>query len=65
MVVSFFDGLTGRAYPRLKDAAVEEDLYPVLYHQVLKDMRIMYQTCRLVHADLSEFNLLYFPFVSN
>jgi RIO kinase 1 len=48
----------GRAYPRLKDAVVEDDVYPVLYKQVLRDMRIMYQTCRLVHADLSEFNLL-------
>lgn len=47
-----------RAYPRLKDAVVEDEVYPVLYIQVLKDMRIMYQTCRLVHADLSEFNLL-------
>jgi RIO kinase 1 len=48
----------GRAYPRLKDAVVEDDVYPILYKQVLRDMRIMYQTCRLVHADLSEFNLL-------
>jgi RIO kinase 1 len=48
-----------RAYPRLKDAVIEDELYPVLYNQVLRDMRTMYQTCRLVHADLSEFNLLY------
>jgi RIO kinase 1 len=48
-----------RAYPRLKDADVEGEVYPVLYNQVLRDMRTMYQTCRLVHADLSEFNLLY------
>jgi serine/threonine-protein kinase RIO1 len=54
-------GVDIRAYPRLKDAVVAEDVYPTLYNQVLKDMRIMYQTCRLVHADLSEFNLLYDP----
>ena len=48
-----------RAYPRLKDATVEEDVYPILYKQIIRDMRVMYQTCRLVHADLSEFNLLY------
>jgi RIO kinase 1 len=48
-----------RAYPRLKDADVEDEVYPVLYNQVLRDMRTMYQICRLVHADLSEFNLLY------
>jgi serine/threonine-protein kinase RIO1 len=51
-----------RAYPRLKDAVMEEDVYPVLYKQVLRDMRVMYQICRLVHADLSEFNLLYGTF---
>lgn len=51
--------VNGRAYPRLKDAVMEDDVYPVLYRQVLRDMRVMYQVCRLVHADLSEFNLLY------
>ena len=50
-----------RAYPRLKDAVVEDEVYPILYNQIMRDMRIMYQTCRLVHADLSEFNLLYSP----
>jgi serine/threonine-protein kinase RIO1 len=54
--------VNGRAYPRLKDAVMEDDVYPVLYKQVLRDMRIMYQICRLVHADLSEFNLLYGTF---
>jgi RIO kinase 1 len=48
-----------RAYPRLKDAVVEDDVYPMLYNQLLRDMRIMYHDCRLIHADLSEFNLLY------
>ena len=51
-------GADCRAYPRLKDAVIEDDVYPILYKQVLRDMRVMYQTCRLVHADLSEFNLL-------
>ena len=54
-------GADDRAYPRLKDAVIEDDDYPVLYNQVLQDMRIMYHECRLVHADLSEFNLLYLP----
>jgi RIO kinase 1 len=58
MVNFCVDGADCRAYPRLKDAVVEDDVYPILYKQVLRDMRIMYQTCRLVHADLSEFNLL-------
>ena len=54
-------GTDGRAYPRLKDAVVEDDIYPILYNQILRDMRIMYRECRLIHADLSEFNLLYPP----
>jgi RIO kinase 1 len=59
VALPFIHVLNDRAYPRLKDAVVGEDVYPVLYNQVMKDMRIMYQICRLVHADLSEFNLLY------
>ncbi|CAG8590540.1 12048_t:CDS:2, partial [Ambispora leptoticha] len=47
------------AYPRLKDANINLDKYPELYYQLVKIMRIMYQTCHLVHADLSEYNILY------
>lgn len=49
----------GLAAPRLRDAQVFEDEYPVLYRQLLFYMRVMYHTCRLVHADLSEYNILY------
>jgi RIO kinase 1 len=62
MVFIFCGCVNCRAYPRLKDAVMEDDVYPVLYKQVLRDMRVMYQICRLVHADLSEFNLLYGTF---
>jgi RIO kinase 1 len=59
MVRSSPIGTDIRAYPRLKDAVIDHDIYPILYKQVIRDMRVMYHTCRLVHADLSEFNLLY------
>jgi RIO kinase 1 len=52
-----FLGKDGEAAPRLKDAYVEN--YETVYHQLLKMMRILFQECRLIHADLSEYNLLY------
>ena len=48
-----------RAAPKLKDADISEDRARELYLQLVKTMRTMYHTCRLVHADLSEYNLLY------
>lgn len=53
----------GWAYPRLRDAVLEgEDLeaqWQRLYVQLVGIMRRLYQICRLVHADLSEYNILY------
>ncbi|KAF9986000.1 Serine/threonine-protein kinase RIO1 [Modicella reniformis] len=59
LVMGFLGDKNGWAYPRLKDAQIDEDRYPALYLQLVKYMRIMYQTCHLVHADLSEYNILY------
>ncbi|KAF9364576.1 Serine/threonine-protein kinase RIO1 [Mortierella sp. NVP85] len=59
LVMGFLGDKNGWAYPRLKDAQIDEDRYPALYVQLVKYMRIMYQTCHLVHADLSEYNILY------
>ncbi|KAI7828081.1 RIO1 family-domain-containing protein [Gamsiella multidivaricata] len=59
LVMGFLGDKNGWAYPRLKDAQVDEDRYPALYFQLVKYMRIIYQTCHLVHADLSEYNILY------
>ncbi|OAV98292.1 Atypical/RIO/RIO1 protein kinase [Puccinia triticina 1-1 BBBD Race 1] len=47
--------------PRLKDAALPglgEGLEQ-LYWELLAVVRIMYHQCKLVHADLSEYNILY------
>ena len=51
--------LTSRASPRLKDADVDQDELQRLYSQLLLLVRRMFKICRLVHADLSEYNLLY------
>ena len=52
-------GRACRAAPKLKDADINEDRARELYLQLVKTVRTMYHTCRLVHADLSEYNLLY------
>ncbi|THD22621.1 Serine/threonine-protein kinase [Fasciola hepatica] len=61
-----FVGKNGIPAPKLKDAcfiAPDDDHpaveWPRLYAQVVNDVRTLYQKCRLVHADLSEYNLLY------
>jgi RIO kinase 1 len=59
LLMGFLGDKNGWAYPRLKDAAIPQDRYPELYRQVVRNMRKMYQECRLVHADLSEYNLLW------
>lgn len=59
LVMEFLGDEDGRPSPRLKDADIDPDEYPHLYRQLLAYMRILYQKCRLVHADLSEYNILY------
>ncbi len=44
--------------PRLKDAVIPKNLLPDLYAELLIAMRRIYHSCRLVHADLSEYNIL-------
>ncbi|KAJ1896465.1 Serine/threonine-protein kinase rio1 [Kickxella alabastrina] len=59
LVMDFLGTPEGWAYPRLKDAIVPANRYPELYYQLVRDMRLMYHVCKLVHADLSEYNILY------
>ncbi|KAI0129192.1 RIO1 family-domain-containing protein [Xylariales sp. AK1849] len=60
LVMEFLGDRRGYAYPRLRDSAVaDDDTWRALYFQLMTIMRRMYQICRLVHADLSEYNILY------
>lgn len=68
LVMEFLGDKKGYAYPRLRDASISssssdaddaEATWRLLYVQLLGIMRRMYQVCRLVHADLSEYNILY------
>ncbi|KAK4150466.1 RIO1 family-domain-containing protein [Chaetomidium leptoderma] len=63
LVMEFLGDKRGYAYPRLRDARltgddVDEQRHN-LYTQLLGIMRRLYQVCSLVHADLSEYNILY------
>ncbi|KAM7183265.1 putative serine threonine-protein kinase [Naviculisporaceae sp. PSN 640] len=63
LVMEFLGDKRGWAYPRLRDARLTgddvEEQWRALYIQLLGIMRRMYHVCRLVHADLSEYNILY------
>ncbi|XP_076906822.1 uncharacterized protein LOC143563080 [Bidens hawaiensis] len=59
VLVMEFIGTTGWAAPRLKDAALSLDKLREGYVEMITSMRILYQKCKLVHGDLSEYNILY------
>jgi RIO kinase 1 len=65
LLMSFLGDKKGYPAPRLKDvqfdASPEEQLakWIVIYETCVVHMRTMYHTCRLVHGDLSEYNMLW------
>lgn len=59
IVVMEFFGVDGWPAPRLKDAEISQKRAKRLYHDCIVIMRRMFQECRLVHGDLSEYNMLY------
>ncbi|NWW33159.1 RIOK1 kinase, partial [Panurus biarmicus] len=59
VLVMGFIGKGDRPAPLLKNAQLSESKVRELYLQIIQYMRRMYQDARLVHADLSEFNMLY------
>jgi len=60
IIIMEFIGSRGKAAPRLRDAEIEPERYKDLYIDLVNIMRKLYQECRLVHADLSEYNILYY-----
>lgn len=65
LVMGFLGDKKGWPAPRLRDVelpgSVEqvEEQWRTLYIQLLCLMQKMYKVCKLVHADLSEYNILY------
>lgn len=61
LIVMEFVGRDGVAAPRLKDAEVNsEEEWDDIYSEILSILRTMFKKCKLVHADFSEYNILYF-----
>lgn len=58
VLVMEFLGKNGVAAPRLKDAGLPPQRMRRAYTEVILLIRALYHKCRLVHADLSEYNLL-------
>merc|ERR1719270_728037 len=54
-----FIGTEGWPAPRLQDVEISESKARELYWDLSLIIRKMYHHCKLVHGDLSEFNLLY------
>lgn len=59
LVMSFIGDKEGWASPRLKDAQLSVSECSGLYEELVLIMRTMFHQCKLVHADLSEYNILY------
>ncbi|XP_059098502.1 serine/threonine-protein kinase RIO3-like [Tigriopus californicus] len=54
-----FIGEDGTPAPKLKDALMGSADYELAYDQVINTMRKLYEECHLIHADLSEYNILW------
>lgn len=63
LAMSFVGDAKGVAAPRLKDVEfIDSDAlarWRKVYIEIVSYIKIMYQDCKLVHADLSEYNILY------
>jgi RIO kinase 1 len=59
VLIMEFLGTNGWPSPRLKDANLKEKRLREAYVQTVLIMRHMFQRCKLVHGDLSEYNLLW------
>jgi RIO kinase 1 len=63
IVMEFIGSKKGWPAPRLTNVTFEDSVaegkWQGIYEELLGLMKSMYQKCKLVHADLSEYNLLY------
>ena len=61
LIVMEFLGRDSNAAPRLRDAEIESaEEWEDIYIKIISILRKLFKECKLVHADFSEYNLLYF-----
>lgn len=60
LVMSLIGDSLCEAAPRLKHAEVDEEDLATAYEQTVQIMKDMYSKADLIHADLSEYNLLWY-----
>merc|ERR1712107_251413 len=59
VLVMAFIGHQGHPAPKLKEAQLSLAEWELAYEDVIKTMKVLYNECHLVHADLSEYNILW------
>ncbi|EDV23270.1 uncharacterized protein TRIADDRAFT_28003 [Trichoplax adhaerens] len=59
VLVMSFIGLNQKPAPKLKDAKLSYSDITAAYNQCLQAMKTMYHKAKLIHADLSEYNILW------
>ncbi|KAF9565744.1 RIO1-domain-containing protein [Agrocybe pediades] len=59
LVMTFIGDKDGWASPRMKDASLPKEDVTKLYQELVLIVRRMFHVCKLVHADLSEYNIMY------
>ncbi|GAA5867115.1 hypothetical protein JCM1840_001488 [Sporobolomyces johnsonii] len=59
LVMEFMGQDEWQASPRLKDAQIPPEQLKPLYVEMLVILRVIFTRCKLVHADFSEYNILY------
>jgi RIO kinase 1 len=61
ILIMEFMGEKERPYPLLKNVPLENDEAKVIYNTIVEYMRLLHKVANLVHADLSEYNILIDP----
>ncbi|EFA07752.1 serine/threonine-protein kinase RIO3 [Tribolium castaneum] len=59
VLVMSFIGENNKPAPKLKDAIMDEADYIIAYDQVVEAMKTLFTEAELIHADLSEYNILW------